>query len=108
VLLARQQREVVRVDELIEHVSLDPLRQPVFVLGDLGGVDHRAARQPRQPVLALLLKKRAERPDPGRFRAGGERAGPDREHVVLQQQAGERGRGAEPGCAFLKPAAERP
>jgi len=55
-------------------------------------VDHRGALKPRQPVLALLLEKRSQRPDPTLLGARRQLAGANPEHVILEQPVAERGR----------------
>jgi hypothetical protein len=43
-LLVAQQREILRVDELLEHGTVKPARRSIPVLRHLGAVDHRPAR----------------------------------------------------------------
>ena len=89
-LLARQQREVRRVDELIEHRRLDPTRQPPrAAVWNLADVDHGGARQPGEPVLPLLLQEQSHGGDPSGLAARRQAACADRQHPVLEHRPGD-------------------
>ncbi|MGB0092006.1 MAG: hypothetical protein WBP81_05675 [Solirubrobacteraceae bacterium] len=60
-MLVIQQREAGRVDPLIEDLAAELLGQPVVDARDLRTMDHRAAWQPGQAILGLLVEQRAQR-----------------------------------------------
>ena len=102
-----QQRQVRRVDPLRKHLARERLGQLVANARHLRAMDHRARRQPRQPVLSLLLQHQAHRQQPliARRRLP-RRLVTDPQHVVLKHRARQPGRRAHLRRMHGQPLAE--